>query len=189
VTRNRSHQSAHDDLWQRFQTVYDAFLPRIYGYVAARIDEQRDVEDVVSEVFVKALKHFATLRSQQEDVLAAWIFKIARNAVHDYYRRRHTPALDLDALDEQPSDELSLDGVVAQGEEATVLRRMVRALPPRRREVILLKFFGELRNREIAIVLALDERTVAAHLSRGLKDLAARFRSLNTPVEERHDDE
>ncbi|MCC6612585.1 MAG: sigma-70 family RNA polymerase sigma factor [Anaerolineae bacterium] len=189
MTRNRPRQDANDDAWPRFQPIYDAFLPRIYGYVAARIDDKGDVEDVVSEVFVKALTHFEGLRSQQDDVVAAWIFKIARNAVHDHYRRRRMTPVDIDVLDEQPSDAYSPDGLINQRDEAAVLRRMVRELPPRRREVILLKFFGELRNREIARVLGLDERTVAAHLSRALKDLAARFRSLNTPVEARHDDE
>jgi DNA-directed RNA polymerase specialized sigma24 family protein len=44
---------------------------------------------------------------------------------------------------------------------------------PRRREIITLKFLqvASLRNREIAIVLELDERTIASHLQRGLQDL------------------
>jgi RNA polymerase sigma-70 factor, ECF subfamily len=44
-------------------------------------------------------------------------------------------------------------------------------LPPRRRDILLLKFFGGLRNQEIARMLNLDERTVASHLSRALDDL------------------
>jgi len=52
-----------------------------------------------------------------------------------------------------------------------VLHHQLRALTPRRQEIVALRFFGGLRNREIAAVLDLDERTVAAHLARGLADL------------------
>jgi DNA-directed RNA polymerase specialized sigma24 family protein len=51
------------------------------------------------------------------------------------------------------------------------LRCLIGTLSPRRQEIITLKFFGGLRNREIALMLALDERTVASHLCRGLEDL------------------
>jgi DNA-directed RNA polymerase specialized sigma24 family protein len=44
-------------------------------------------------------------------------------------------------------------------------------LSPRRQEVVTLRFYGGLRNREIARVLGLDERTVAAHLCRAIQDL------------------
>jgi RNA polymerase sigma factor (sigma-70 family) len=52
---------------------------------------------------------------------------------------------------------------------------MLNELPPRQREVILLKYFGNLRNREIGQILELDERTVASHLSRGLGALRRRL--------------
>ena len=51
------------------------------------------------------------------------------------------------------------------------MRRLVAALPPRRQEVIRLRFFGGLSSREIAAILDLDERTVASNLSRALVDL------------------
>ena len=54
-----------------------------------------------------------------------------------------------------------------------MMHRMIARLPERRREIITLRFYGELRNQEIAEVLGLDVRTVASHLSRGLRDLHA----------------
>ena len=51
------------------------------------------------------------------------------------------------------------------------MRWLIGSLSPRRQEIVTLKFFGDLRNTEIAQVLGLDERTVASHLCRGLADL------------------
>ena len=64
-----------------------------------------------------------------------------------------------------PEDEL------LRREEHESLLALVQKLPQRRQEIITLRFFGELHNREIAGILNLDEHTVASHLCRGLRDL------------------
>jgi RNA polymerase sigma factor (sigma-70 family) len=69
-----------------------------------------------------------------------------------------------------------------QSEQAFHIRQMIALLPIKRQEVVILKFFGGLRNKEIAAVLDLDERTVASHLSRALTDLKRLL------VTEDHDD-
>jgi RNA polymerase sigma-70 factor (ECF subfamily) len=49
--------------------------------------------------------------------------------------------------------------------------RLIEELSPRKQEVVLLRYFGGLQNKEIAAVLDLDERTISAHLSRALSEL------------------
>ncbi|MCC6801481.1 MAG: sigma-70 family RNA polymerase sigma factor [Anaerolineae bacterium] len=167
----------------RFQTVYTAYLPRLYGYVAARVDDAAEAEDLVSEIFLKAVKHFDQL--QAADALTTWLFTIARRTVADHYRRRRLPAVPYDALEDAPADDPLPDVVLARAENAAHIRQLVRTLPPRRQEVLVLRFFAGLRNHEIARVLELDEHTVASHLARGLKDLYARYQA--SEVEERED--
>jgi RNA polymerase sigma-70 factor (ECF subfamily) len=55
------------------------------------------------------------------------------------------------------------------------LSGMIASLSPRRRDIVTLRFFGGLRNREIAAILNLDERSVASHLSRALDDLRRKY--------------
>lgn len=167
----------------RFQAIYAAYLPRLYGYVAARVDDAAEAEDLVSEIFLKAVKHFDQL--QAADALTTWLFTIARRTVADHYRRRGQPAIPYDALEDAPADDLLPDAVLARAENDARIRQLVRTLPPRRQEVLVLRFFAGLRNHEIARVLELDEHTVASHLTRGLKDLYARYQALE--VEERED--
>lgn len=65
-------------------------------------------------------------------------------------------------------------------EELSYLRRIVGTLAPRQQEIITLRYFGGLRNQEIAEILELDARTVAAYLSRGLAELQRRYHGPST---------
>lgn len=153
------------------QTLYRLYVRRIYGYVAGRIDSREDAEDVVSEIFLSVVRTLDRLSNRHSYSFAAWIFTIARNAVSDYYRDRRIAEVPIspDALPQPRADDP--DAALSQQEAAEELRRRVRALPERQREVIVLRFFGGLRNGEIARVLEIDARTVASHLSRGLRTL------------------
>lgn len=65
--------------------------------------------------------------------------------------------------------------MIIRKEKFARLYQMVETLSPRRQEVITLRFFGELKNQEIAKILDLDERTVASHLCRGIEDLQHKY--------------
>jgi RNA polymerase sigma factor (sigma-70 family) len=69
----------------------------------------------------------------------------------------------------------SPEEILTQEEAFQHMRALIATLSPRRQEIITLKFFGGLRNGEIADILELDERTVASHLSRGLRDLQYKY--------------
>jgi RNA polymerase sigma-70 factor (ECF subfamily) len=93
-------------------------------------------------------------------------------------------ALSLDSDDDVPeltSPAPLPEQVLAQRETFAEMRTLMATLSPRRQEVITLKFFGDLRNNEIAAILGLDERTVAAHLCRGLQDLQRRYTARRHP--------
>ena len=104
---------------------------------------------------------------------AAWLFRIAHDLVVDSYRQNHRET-DSTSLEDSPdlrSENLLPYETAVQMEQFLNLRHLIGTLSPRRQEIITLKFFGGLRNRDIAQMLVLDERTVASHLCRGLDDL------------------
>jgi RNA polymerase sigma-70 factor (ECF subfamily) len=156
-----------------FQSLYELYFKRVYSYVAARVSNQLDVEDLVSDIFLLVVKGLPQFKNHHNFSFGAWIFTIARNLVTDFYRRqgRTIDTDQLDTLENDVVDPVEIDGPLLEHELATELLTMLKRLPEQRREVIILKYFSGLRNKQIAQVLALDERTVASHLSRGLKDL------------------
>lgn len=64
---------------------------------------------------------------------------------------------------------------MSRREEAARLRALVNELPERTREIVTLRYYGGLRNTEIAEVLGIGEKTVAATISRALDGLQAKY--------------
>jgi len=156
-----------------FREIYEHFFPRIYAYVSYRVASSQDAEDLVSDTFFKVLNRLETFQWRGDGSFSAWLFRITNNVVADYYRRmgRTETEVFLDELPEILEDTSYPCEGHMQKEEFIYLRQLIERLSQRRQEVIRLKFFGGLRNNEIAQVLGLDERTVASHLCRALEDL------------------
>lgn len=165
--------------------LYRRYVPRVYAYVAYRAEGVQEAEDVVSETFLRVVKNLHRFRYRGEGSFAAWLFRIAHNLVEDQHRarRRRVRHVPLEAGAEIADESLLPGEELARQEQFEELRALVGTLPPRRQKVVLLRFFGGLRNREIAEVLGLDERTVASHLSRGLQDLHQKYLSLQGGLE------
>lgn len=156
-----------------FRELYRHYFPRVYGYIASRVGRTQDAEDLASETFLKAIEGLDSFQYRGEGAFAAWLFRIATNVVSGFYRKNPNVLIPLDTP--IMSDSPPLEAILMQQENAALLHRLVQTLPQRRQEVITLKYFGGLRNQEIAHVLNLDERTVASHLSRGLEDLYEKY--------------
>lgn len=163
---------------QAFARLYDHYFPRIHAYVCYRVHSPQDAEDIIATVFLRAIRQLKRFRWRNGGSFAAWLFRIAHNLVVDHYRRHKRVALPL-----EPGEDLAdlasraplPEEVLTQQETFRQMRELIATLSPRRQEIITLRFFGGLRNHEIAAILGLDERTVAAHLSRGLQDLQRRY--------------
>src|SRR5262249_13214526 len=83
--------------------------------------------------------------------------------------------LPIDSLPQIAANALLPQDEVLRKELFARLYLLVNDLPPRRREVITLKYFAGLQNKEIAVVLGLDERTVPSNLSRALDDMQKKY--------------
>jgi RNA polymerase sigma factor (sigma-70 family) len=152
-----------------FDDLYGQYYARVYGYLRFRVGSTEVAEDLVSQVFERALTHLADLQSTA--AAGAWLFRIARNCATDYFRRLR-PAASLDALiDSNHPRECSPEEVIVAQEERTRLLTQLKRLPEREREVIGLKFVACLQNREIARVLNMPEGTVGSLLHRTLARL------------------
>jgi RNA polymerase sigma-70 factor, ECF subfamily len=158
---------------EAFTKLYDKYFSRVFAYIRYHLESDHDTEDLVSATFLRVLEGLDDFQWRGAGSFAAWLFTIARNLVNNYHHRTH----DVDrgfTLSEFPqieaNDPSPLD-VIEQKQDLAELGHMINALSPRQKEIIGLKFFGGLRNREIAILLNLDERTIASHLCRGLKEL------------------
>lgn len=162
---------------EAFQPLYEQYFPRVFAYTAYRVATRQETEDMTATIFMKVIQSIHQFEYRGVGSFAMWLFRIAHNEIQQHYREtyRHN-TIPLDELPDIASHDLLPDESLARKEQFSQLREALLTLSPRRQEIIRLRYFGGLRNQDIAKVLGLDERTVASHLSRGLDDLKSFYR-------------
>jgi RNA polymerase sigma-70 factor (ECF subfamily) len=158
---------------ESFGRLYDYYFPRVYGFVAAKIYDRDDAEDIVGDIFVKVLEHIHTFEYRGLP-FGAWVFRIARNTLNDYYEKHnksHVTNID-DAYYVSEDEEKTSPHKKAENEElAKKVKEIFKCLPERELNVVHLKFFGELSNREIVDITGISESNVAVILYRTLRKI------------------
>jgi RNA polymerase sigma-70 factor (ECF subfamily) len=157
----------------RFTQLYRELFPALYGYLRFRVGDPQVAEDLTAQVFERALPRFMAVRPPER--LRAWLFAIARNLLTDHYRRRRpTSALaSVDLLAHLAVE--SPEGEALRRDDQRRLGSYLRDLDEREREIVGLKFFAGLSNRETAHLLGLSEANVAQIIHRTVVKLRRRF--------------
>jgi RNA polymerase sigma-70 factor (ECF subfamily) len=168
---------AHDTelLWRELRA-------RLRAFIARRVDNPADVEDLLQEVFLRIHQHLSTVRDTGR--LMPWIFQLTRNAITDYYRaasRRHEiPGHSLrdsegDTGERESTSSLHSDEHTShQYELAPCLTPLIERLPEHYREAVLLVEMEGLPQRELSERLAVSLSGAKSRVQRGrdkLKDL------------------
>ncbi|MBN2015859.1 RNA polymerase sigma factor [Candidatus Dojkabacteria bacterium] len=151
-----------------FEKVYSLYYKKVLNYIRSRVNEKSVAEDLASEVFEKAFKAIEDFKWQGIS-LSAWIFRIARNLLTDYYRKvgrvGETVSLsEIEDLFEDPGAKVYLDFI--KGEEEIALYDAIREFPEKDQYLIYYKFFEGFSNKEIAKITGLAESNVGTRLYR-----------------------
>jgi RNA polymerase sigma-70 factor (ECF subfamily) len=149
-------------------TLFESFEARLRAYVAFRVREPADVDDLIGEVFRRVVAGPIPL---DEAAWPAWLFRVAHNAVVDHYRRRRFVPL-LSAFD-RPDDAPGLPERAIQSERLRATDRALRLLPGRQRSAIYLRYYEGLDFNEVASVLGVPSATARSLVHRGLKRVGA----------------
>jgi len=150
-------------LFERHQTMLFNFFLRLTGNRAAS-------EDLVQEVFIRILKYRAGYQGDSRFVV--WMFQIARNAHVDFLRKRKGEVALDDQFVEAPSREPRPEERLEVDQEAALVRRALDRLPDKKKEILLLSRFQDLKLREIAELFDCQVGTVKVQVHRALKDLS-----------------
>lgn len=161
------------------QLLWAEFGDRLRGFIARRVANEADADDILQEVFLRLHQHLNSVR--RADRLGAWLFQITRNAIADHYRapaRRRELAVGASfelTVDEHdvavPAVAAERDSAQAQQELASCLRPMVLRLPPHYREAVSLVDLDGLTQRKAAERVGLSESGMKSRVQRGRRAL------------------
>lgn len=152
---------------RRFAALYEAHFDAVYAYVARRVRERAEAEDLTAEVFRKGLESLGTFEWRGAPFVA-WLLRIAANAIADRARRSlHVVAATAEARPEPVPDR--------DATEHALLFRLVRELPEDQRRVVELRFAEDRSIRQIADELGRTEGAVKQLQLRALQTLRKRM--------------
>jgi RNA polymerase sigma-70 factor (ECF subfamily) len=156
---------------EAFGELYDIYFPKIFAYISWRVGNKDDAEDLVSLVFNKVLNKLDSFQWQKGATFSSWIFRVAYNTLTDYYRANNKKNVNIEDLPDIESDEILPNEDLDRKLLFKKLQSMIKQLPKQQAEIITMRFFSEMKNKEIAQVLQIKERSVSSGLCRGLKTL------------------
>ena len=135
-------------------------LPAALRFATRLTGDLDAAEDVLGEALLRAARAWATFRGESQ--FQTWLFRIVINAWHDHRTARELPVeLPVELLDVRAIDPARNTQAKELGE---LIARLVSALPPRQREVLVLSTYEELRPHEVAETLGISEGNVRTNL-------------------------
>ncbi len=151
-----------------FAELYENNFERVYAFIARRVHDRDQAQDLTADVFHSALKNLPRFEWRGAP-FAAWLFRIAANAIADRGKR----AAQLEAIERRAIDEPdpSSDADLAEVEHRARLFKLVDKLPDDQRRVITMRFAHQKSIAEIANDIGRSEGAIKQLQFRGLQSL------------------
>jgi RNA polymerase sigma-70 factor, ECF subfamily len=156
--------------------VIDSWQKPIYNFALRWLGNEADAADVTQETFLRAIRDLAQLRSKEK--LGSWLFTIARRAILQLQRRKSMKRLDAPPYDQSPTSH----EMVSQQELQKGIKEALTGLPENHKEVLILRYYHGLNQRQIGEILDRPRTTIQAQLDKGLELLRGKLGKAHAPM-------
>jgi RNA polymerase sigma-70 factor, ECF subfamily len=167
-------QAAQEGSAQAFALLYDRYVDQVFSYVYHRVGHRQTAEDLVGDVFLRALRRITSFKWQGVD-FGAWLITIARNRVHDHFKSaRFRLEATVEEVFDTPGSSTADDPEEAaiHGDLARQVHEALSQLKGEQAEVLYLRFIQHLNVAETGAVMGKSDGAVKALQYRALKSLA-----------------
>jgi len=152
------------------EAMYDQYHKNVYNYIAFRINNHHDAEELANDVFVKAIKGWKSYNHALP--MEGWLIGIAKNTVTDYLRKTMgRKFLTFDSLLELVSSDRQPEEIVVINEGSKKLMVAMAKLRDKERQILSMKFATELKHSEIAVIMKISESHVGVVVHRAINKL------------------
>lgn len=154
------------ELKRRQESIYIEYKDKVTGYVRGKISNPHEAEDIVSDVFMKALKGLSGFDESKASI-STWIYTITRNTVTDYFRTKKNFCEIPEELCTGSDTEENLLNMETLDRLADALSRLDR----RERDIIILHYYGGKTLKDTANQMGVSYSYIKLLHSKALKTL------------------
>lgn len=144
----------------------------VYSYIYRTTSDYNIAFDIAQDVFIKMMKNIDKY-NLENGKFKSWLLKIAVNTTKDYFKSKTYKQRieNYDIENHQIQDSSNVIDIISKKEEAIKIREAVENLPSLQREAIFLKYYNDLKIKEISNITGDNENTIKSRLFNGIKNL------------------
>lgn len=142
------------------------YYDKIYAYCYHKTNDSGAAEDICQDTFISMLEHLGEYKHYNK--FLNFLYVIAGNKCKDYFKKKK-PVY----LDEIPEDKLQNGQQQSDLEDGVLIKELVNNLPGELREVIILRFYQELKYQDIARILQISNSLVKYRVKKAISYLQA----------------
>src|SRR5690606_32930605 len=163
-----------------YAEIYHRYKKLLYVFALKRLDDEREVEDILHELFLSLW----TKRAQfdEKTLLAPYLYNAVRYQIINIFSKRKLATRYLDSFNQYQKNEFTAeetDHLIRHKELTALIEKEIAQLPKKMREIFLLSRETGYTRKEIAQQLGLSEETVKSHMFHALKILKTKLGSLS----------
>ncbi|MEA2104294.1 MAG: RNA polymerase sigma factor [Candidatus Cloacimonadota bacterium] len=150
-----------------FDYLYQKYFPRINNFVFHRVKDENIKNEIVSNVFFKAMKKITLFKLKKIRInsFSAWLFRIAINETNDYFRKENREKKIRSQMENR--NPISFKYPI----NFDIIQEKIQQLPFYEQNLISLRFFEKFKHKEIAYILGKKENTIKVQMHRTLQKL------------------
>lgn len=129
---------------------------KVYVYILMMVHQSHLAEDLTQDTFIKAIQSLKRGQYSDDNKFGSWLIRIAHNIVIDHFRRSKqrqellSSSYDYDLFATARFSEANVEQRMVYGQVLADVRSLLNELPMEQREVVLLRYYGDLSFKEIA---------------------------------------
>lgn len=155
---------------EAFDTLLQRHQARIYNYILRIIKNEDVANDIFQDTFVKAITNIRKGRYTDTGKFPAWISRIAHNLIIDYFRQEKSENLqscdveEIDLLNRKELSEATVEDFLIHEQIQDDVRMLIDELPESQREVLKMRYYGNMSFKEIAEVTGVSINTALGRM-------------------------
>ena len=161
----KGNESAMEILVKRY---YDL----VHSFIYRNTSDYNIAYDITQDVFIKMMKNIDKYQIENGK-FKSWLLKIAVNTTKDYFRtniyKQRTQSYDIS--NQEIEDRTNVVDILSKKEEAIKIKEAIENLPKLQKEAVILKYYNDLKIKEISYITGENENTIKSRLFNGVKNL------------------